>query len=551
MAARFFRLFFLPLYNADMENTADQQSPTAGKWKEFLLFFMAASLILALCSLPVWAGRASQTDELSFIGQVRETADYAVHIATMRLGMHGEWLYRIRFTAEEHAPQAMKLFYVALGHLSQWLRLAPETTYHLSRWVLGYTTLYTAWLLCKRIFHEKGTIWSAFLLIALGGGLGFLQLVLSGGQTYPADYWLIDAYVYLSIAAFPHFLFQLTLILLSLLFFLRFIETSRWYFIALIVAASLLVQFVNPISLFVMDIAFAAWVLLRCVYSRQKHWNLWAALGVLAVTQLPLLTYNAVTLTQAPVWSEFTSQNITLSPPPLQYLWGFAPFWLLAPFGVVYAIRQKDWRMLGLLAWAAAAFIFAYLPTGIQRRFLLGITIPLGILAAQGFSFVLQYGAQKWKFVRAHRGSLILLFFFAACFSAIHSNLGSMLSLQVNPEQFYYPAAYDDAFAWLDENADFNDVLLSDPYTGQLAAQKADIAVTIGHAMETLRYEEKYFEVIRLYENNLPAADLSAMPVDWVIVGPHERALNPQFLPGNNLLLQYDARGVQIYQAVK
>ena len=86
---------------------------------ELLWIFMVSVLVLFWGSIPTWAGQQVETKDLRFRGLYYDTQDYAVHIATMEAGRHGEWTYQFRFTTEPHRPVYLKLFYIALGHLSR------------------------------------------------------------------------------------------------------------------------------------------------------------------------------------------------------------------------------------------------------------------------------------------------------------------------------------------------------------------------------------------------------------------------------------------------
>lgn len=521
--------------------------------KEFLFFTFAALVLLALSSLPTWAGYASQDADRSFIGIFDDHPDFSLHIAMMQTGIQGDWSYQIRFTTEEQKPVVMKMFYVALGHVSRLLNLPPETTYHLFRWIFGYTALLSIFLLCRHVLEKRMLYWSAFFLAALGSGVGWIQM-LAGPvtvQTAPIDFGLIDAYVFYSIAVFPHFAFQLTLITLSLLFYLQFLESHQWGWIAAIVFACFLVQLVNPVSLFVMDVALFIITLVWSLRDKQIYASHWLALLVTALAQVPLLAYNLVILTRDPVWSQFSTQNVTLSPDPLYTLMGFGLFWPFALVGVINAIRRRDAALLGLAGWAIAAFLFAYLPFNIQRRFLLGVTIPLAVLAVCGLQAAVNALLEKRESLRSHLGSFYLAYVLLASISTLYLALGGALYMKTRPESFFYPASLNPVFTFLKENGNVDDVILGNIQTSLLAAQKTGLKVYSGHSMETLHYEQKTQDVIQAYKTNYSGSNVSALPVNWVIYGPYEQAVAPNFNPGQNLEEVYQNEDVTLYRVVK
>lgn len=513
---------------------------------ECLILLFVCSLILAISSLPNWVGRSLENEDVSFRGQYFDTQDYAVDIAMMRAGMQGDWAYQMRFTTEEHQAVYIRLFYLALGHLSRALRLEPETAYQLFRWIFGYFALFSIFYLCRNYFKKKYLVWCAFLLAVFGSGLGWLQLLAGWqiGPITPIDFWLIDAYVLFSLSLFPHFSCTIALMAAGLLFYLKFIQQRKWSTLVLVMAAAALSQAVNPIAFVVVDAAILCTTLFAFFQDRSKGRSLLIALGLVALVQVPLLVYNVRVLSLDPVWSRYAAQNVTLSPSPWHYLLGFGFLWLLLIPGIVHSIRERKSEAIGLIGWLACAFLLAYLPMLIQRRFLLAVTIPFALLAVQGLDDLLDTALKK---VALRRPMVFLVATLLCSLSSIYLIYGNVQVMKQVPDDAFYPAAMDGAFAWLKENAGTDDFVLGAESTGQLVAQKTGLRVYFGHEMETIGYAEKQLQVASWYRQNLPPDALSGVPVTWVVYGPYEEAFNPQFQPGDNLQLVFDAVGVRIY----
>ena len=512
------------------------------RFAELLILLVVCSLILAVSSLPNWVGRSLENEEVSFRGQYFDTQDYAVDIAMMRAGMQGDWAYQMRFTTEEHPAAYIRLFYLALGHVTRVLGMEPEPAYHLFRWIFGYLALFAIFYLCRIYFEKKSMVWMAFLLAVFGSGLGWLQLLAGWqiGTITPVDFWLIDAYVLFSISLFPHFSCTLALMAAGLTFYLKFLKDHRWRYVIFTALAAILCQCVNPIAFVVVDAAILFATLFTWFQNRAGRKKLVLALGVVGLAQLPLLIYNVGVLSRDPVWSRYTAQNITLSPSPLHYLFGFGLLWLLLIPGIVVSIKEKKPHLLGLIGWLVCAFALAYSPTLIQRRFLLGVTLPMAILGAQGLDVLIQ--RMKVKKPLAALAVLVL-----CSLSSIYLIYGNVQLLKGLPAEAFYPAGMDEAFSWLTDNADPDDFVLGAETTGQLTAQKTGLRVYLGHEMETVNYEAKIIQVASWYQRNFPPEALKGIPVEWVIYSPYEEAFNPQFQPGDNLKLVFDEAGVRIY----
>jgi hypothetical protein len=520
---------------------------TADK-KDLLWIFIVSLFILLWGSIPTWAGYQTQTNELRFRGLYYDGPDYAVHLATMEAGRHGEWTYQFRFTTEPHRAVYLKSFYIVLGHISRWLGLASDFTYHMTRWIVGLVALLALYRLMRQIFSELFWARIAFLLAALGSGLGWLQVIFNWTSTEitPIDFWLADDYVFFSLSVFPHFAFVTAGMCLALSFWLDFLKTHRWRNIAGIALISVLVQFVNPIAFATVDIAhFGATLFIWWNTKTIRREDIGALLAI-ALAQLPLLAYNFIVLSNDPLWSQFTAQNQTLSPPPDYYFWGFALFWPFAILGMAIAFRTKTSALGAAIFWVISAFLLAYAPVDIQRRFLQNITIPLAILATTGFIKLFEIATARSPGLIRWRSGLAILFVFLVSISSIQIGLSQVAYLNTHPKQLFYPATLDLAIDWFHKNAQYNDFVLASEQTSQILAQKAGLRAYFGHEMETLNFKTKGRNVQDFFQGKSP--NLATKPIKWIVYGPFEREIDPNFQPPSNLELVYDIQDLQIYQ---
>jgi hypothetical protein len=517
--------------------------------KKELLWILAISILIIIWGfIPTWAGYQAQTSELRFRGLYYDSQDYSVHIAMMNAGMHGDWAYQFRFTTESHNPAYTRLFYVALGKLSGLLNINPEATFHGARALLGLIALYTLYILMHRIFQDVFWARTAFLLAALGSGLGWLQLLLnwSPEKITPIDFWLTDTYVFFSLSVFPHFAFVTAAMCITLKLWLDYLENPNKKSLVWIIFTAVLVQFANPIAFATIDAALLgaavfSWWNRRKIFRAQI-----AGLVIIAVAQIPLLVYNIIILSRDPFWSQFTAQNQTLSPPLIYYILGFAFFWPPAISGVITAFREKSDVLGACVFWVFTALLLAYAPVYIQRRFLQNLTIPLAILATRGLINFFETGTTQSPILMRWKKSLVILFVFLTSLSSIQLSLGRAAYLQTHPDDLFYPASLDGAISWLHDHAQYNDFVLAAEGTSQVLAQRAGVRVYSGHEMETMDYADKKLKVLDFFQGRFPS--LANKPIQWVIYGPIESELAPGFQPSSNLELVYDSQDLQIYR---
>jgi len=516
--------------------------------KDLFWFAIIAVIILTFSSIPFFVGRSSETSNWRFKGIYFDTEDYAVHLSMMQAGRLGDWAYQLRFTDESHSAAYLRLFYVVLGHFSKWTGLSVESTYHLARWVFGLTALYFIYEICQRFLPNKNQARTAFLLAVIGSGVGWLMLFIGVPlePISPIDFWLIDAYVFFSISLFPSFSFSLMLMALAVNLFFNFLETGNRNSIFWICFLAVLSQTTNPISFAVVDAVFVGAILSLWWRERKVEKLHIVALAWIAISQVPLLVYNFLVLSHTSVWNQFTSQNLTLSPTFGFYLLGFAPFFLFVPYAIYLAIRERMPSLLALTFWIITGFSLAYLPVAIQRRFLLGITIPLGVLAVYGLGKLIQ----RVPFLIKRENLVYFTYVLFSSISTLYLVLGLSLFLKTHPPERFYPSELDNAFIWLNENTTPNEFVLADISTSQLVAQKTGLKVYVGHEMETIRFEEKKLEMQAFFVGTQSPDWLSKTQVQWVIFGPYERKIADVFTPPANLELVYDKNGVQIYRVI-
>ncbi len=486
------------------------------------------------------AGYRAQTDEWVFSGAVFNRLDTDVYLASMQAGAAGHWAYRLRFTSEPHPGIYAKLTYVLLGHAARASGLSVPVAYQVFRLLFGLLACLAIYALMAQVF--TGLFWRrlAFLWAVLGSGLGWLQLAagwLPRPDISPIDFWLHDPYPYFGILAAPHFSLITALLAGMLASFLSWLRRPRGWKIVSVALLGVLLQFLQSYAPLLADLALLGTGVAVMIRQRRIVWRVVYALGIVGLTQMPLLVYGMRVFLRDSLWSEFVRQNVTLSPPPVYFLWGFALLWPPALVGAWRALRgcfrlpgqrdgnpppdAQDDNPAGLAAvmWVVGALILAYLPWNLQRRFTHALMLPLSMLAVMG---LLDW--ERRSRLAARRGAMSLLGLSAI--SSLYLTFGFSLLLFTRPPDRFDPASVVAAAGWVGAHVAADDVVLSAPHSGQVLAARGGVVVYIGHPIETLHYDEKTALVTAFYRGEVSLIDLPACGCDWLLVGPYERALN-------------------------
>ncbi|MBX3066436.1 MAG: hypothetical protein KF726_25880 [Anaerolineae bacterium] len=487
---------------------------------------LIAILLILLTITPYVLAIASAPTGATFSGVLANPVDFNSHLAKMQQGLRGEWLYSLLFTTEPHQPAFLQTFYVALGHVARITGLSLEVTFHLARLIGIALMVWGLWSLLRVYLEESPARWSLLLAI-FGGGIGYLLYFVAPQLTAavsPIELWLQDGYIFLAVFSFPHFAAALALL------FWCFVFLNRQQWIGVLITSALL-GFIQPFLLPFVDIQillFIAWN----VWRRKVSWKAGLLpLILLGVIHLPILGYQYVILYTWEVWKEFTAQNITLSPTPLFYIFGYAPLLLPALGGLWIALRRRGEmldRWLLPMAWLILTAILLYAPLATQRRYSFGVQAPLAALAVMWFTEAgIPYLRRHWR----KRWKLSILVYGAV---AVLSTLILYYSVLLKVRDTRDPETYisDDvsaALAWVRSNTEVTDSLLSGFRTGGQIAARTGRRVVLGHWIETINYDQVRAEVSRFFqpetEDQWRYQFLSEQGIHYVWYGEEERKL--------------------------
>ncbi len=457
--------------------------------------WLVIGLLVIAANLPYMVGALNAPEGGAFSGNAfaQTHVDYNSQLARMQHGLRGQWGMTLLFTPEEHPPQLVQPFYTGLGQFARLTGLSLVAVYHLGRLAGMILMWWAIWQFMARTLLEERLRWWAFLLATVVGGLGWVLYLIAPAQAAdlaPIEFWLLDAYTLLAALTFPHFPFAVATLIGYALLLDRWLARPGWRLglgLALLSAAIGLLQ---PFDLLLTALLTAVLAIF--------HWgrgqiSIRQGLGLIpaAAVHAGLVIYYAAAFESHPVWRAFTAQNLTLSPPPIYYLLGYA--WLLIPAGMGLAAlwRARDGRLLlpreRLLLpvmWVLLVVLLVYAPLGMQRRFLMGVQVPLAALAALGLEDL----RRRWA-VRPTRWRLLMTGGLAL---AAVTHLLFILSavMLANPEdrpQLFLDADALAAHDWLRDQPD-DAVIFSTFETGGPVAGFTGRRVFIGHWIETMDF---------------------------------------------------------------
>jgi hypothetical protein len=242
----------------------------------------------------------------------------------------------------------------------------------------------------------------------------------------------------------------------------------------------------------------------------------------------PFLLYYLSIVIYNPTMANWNVQNVTTAPPLWALLVGFGLPLLIGLPAIYRSVRrfERDGDRFMLL-WLICMLIAIYLPTNVQRRFAVGMMLPVAYFATRAIEDVwLPRVHRRWRkllfaiFVPVIALSQLLMLFFPV-----------LPILTGTPERavgVFLPREYRDVYDWLNNHTQSDDVILASPVVSAWIPGWADARVVYGHPYETVNAEAKLQAVKDWYAGNGDCtALLEAYQVRYVLYGPEEAQLGP------------------------
>ncbi len=492
--------------------------------REWRWVIVVGAVLLVAITVPFILADRLAAPDLHFMGVLVNPVDGASYQVKMMYGAEGSWLYHLTYTPEAHRGVVLFTFYLALGHLARLLNVPAILVFHTARLVgtmLMFIALYLFIAGWVEDVRQRRVTWA---LSVLGAGFGWLALLF---DYYTPDLLMIpEAFPLQAAYANPHFPLAIAagLWVAHALAEVTIRERGTWpglegRAIGLVLCSLFLVS-TAPFILVPIGIGFGVVCALR--WWREKRFPLravsWGAIVVAAGA--PPAAYNAWAISAAnPAFHAWNAQNLTPSPPFWDYLIAFAPLLILAGLGLYARRRSLEEQDVLLIGWLVGGIILLYAPLGLQRRFSMGLIVPLAIFAGWGlFDALGPWLGERW---RTRAAVLAFASFLPTTMLAIVLPVLAVGATGAG----HYSIDRDEAEAleWLSDDARPDSLVLASP-SFSLFVPLYGQRVVYAHPYETLDAETREQAVLDYYEG-VDCQAVMADDVDYIVVGEREREL--------------------------
>lgn len=516
-----------------------------------LLFAIVFSLLTLVPYLFMQAGAPSGSVFLYTMGNNYDQASYQ---AWIKQAEEGKIFAGSNYTTEPQSGLFFNPFFYLCGNYVKLTGLNVLPAYQLIRMLLVVALVLMLYKFSEIFLSGFKERFFFTVLTSFSGGFGFL--IPNAGLKHlqevfnivSLDLWVPESNIFITCLQKPLFLAALILMLLVFYFLLKgFVSLKKSSFFAA-AGALFLLGLTHPYDL--ATVYGALTVYLFWSKADRKRWYYFLGAAVLSS---PALIYEYMLNIYDPFFREW-GKTVTLSSTIYSYLLGYG-FVLLAALAYMVKRWNKFSRPeLFLLSWVFSHIIMAYMPVRFERRLLLGLSVPLCMLATIWFfKYALPYLFKRMFIGKKHLVSAAII--------AVAITVPSNIRYVADEYAFYkqYPNNYClkrgdyEAFLWMDKNLKRDSVIFSFYSSGVYMPGLTGCKVYAGHYDQTLDAVRKKKETGIFFEPATPDAFrielLAGSNAEYLYYGTFEKCIGSVNFKGKEYLSEiYDMDGVKIYK---
>jgi hypothetical protein len=508
--------------------------------RDRILAGLIVCLVLVTINLPYIYAWKNAGPDYQFTGFLLNPQDGNSYLAKMYEGWRGDLQFTLPYTADKGNGAFLFLFYLWLGYLTRLLGIPLVVMFHVARVISGLIMYLCLYRFLAHTFEQVHVRLFAFILAIIGSGMGWIALVFG---KFTSDFWVAEAYPYLSVFSNPHFPLGLAVILLLFTFTRgRYSGLPNW----LAGLLSLSLAIIMPFGV-VLALVILAGVLLWELFPSYRHLFrsiTFQRLAWIGLGGLPVLAYDFLVTYQDPLLRAWNSQNQTPSPPLWDLFVALCPVIILALIGLWMNKASQERSIRLLITWMILGFVLLYIPWGLQRRFILGYYIPISALAVAGLGALV-------KRPRGYALAAILIMILAIPTNLV-IGLSTLHASSTHDARIYLSQGEAEALQWISTNTPSDAVILAAPDTGLFIPAYTGRRVLYGHPYETVDAVHEKEKVTRFFSGKSTALERSDLlaEVDYLFIGPREAQLG-NVTPPPDTDLSYAKKGVRIFQVAK
>jgi hypothetical protein len=462
--------------------------------------------------------------------------DINFYSSVIGMGEKGDLLFQNPYDTQISPGIPVYTLYIITGKMTALLKLDNVLAFHLSAVIASLVLAYVAWWFLKIFLSEEDDRWVAFILLFLGGGLGWLFFP----RRIPSDLGH-PLFTFAAALQRPHEAISLALELATLGIFWQGVISQRiksvfwggiWFFLML---------FFHPYN------ALSTGVILGLF---GFYWGL-------KTDSFDFLKILMLTVGEVGIYFLFIGKslfvNSTFSGVIFQSQFSDSILDSVIGWGVLFPLilaaffsKEKSNQWVFFLLWFVSGWLITYLPVGFQRSLVRGLWVPAVILATMGAREIAR--RLKWDY--------LLLMIFIILFSSFSVFFTTFKRIAESPENrwIYLTKEEGEIIGYLRSHGNNGEGILASYRIANVLPAHTNKRVYLAHGFESPRAEERAEEVYSFFAGKMTGEEAVAFfkkaNITYAFWGPEERAIaRLTEIPGKSLMeLVLEKQTVSLYK---
>ena len=488
---------------------------TAAEWR---WLGVVAGILLALTIAPLLIAANQVPPDQVFPGYVVIARDAYVYQALWHAGAAGSWLFQSHYTSEALPGVLLYPYYLWSGHLVG--TLPASWTYHITRLIAGGALGIAVYALAAELYRPVLLRRWAFVLAALGGGIGLLVPSISvGGLSVRATEALSPGSSVADLVAMaPHLPTAMALMCAVLIAGLRLRRGTCWPAAGGGLLAVLALQLIYPQLALLAAGVLVAWAALR-----RLRGPLLFALAA-ALVQLPYDLYLVSTVRSHPLALAAVRSALDVGDPLGFLVLSHLVPTILIVIALVTRRLRGDLILPALWILGMTAFMFTPGISALLGRSFMASSIPFALCAVPGLLALLRrLQTRRWR--RRALGASLALAGFYGLFSLAQPVW--IAAQRLDPHAEYESRDESRLLERLAPSLSSRDLVLTTYLDGLFVPAQTNARVYAGHPDMTIDAARKSTEALDFF-NSWPAERrdrfLRAQGIDYVLSTDPEAA---------------------------
>jgi hypothetical protein len=456
--------------------------------KEWIWAGAVIATVTFLTCLPYLYGFLADKPNLHFLNvSYFNDGDVPTFFAWIQQGLQGKFLLKQLYSPETQPYIYVHPIFSAAGFIGELFRASVISTYAGLRILTTVFFLFTGYLLISYFFTEIKQRLFALGILGLGAGLGWFFGFPS------ADLYQIEFNNFVAMYGTVLNPLGMSLMILAILLFLqRSLLKPKIFLIVFAILGNLLIL-IHPYDFLPLITILGAYGIFLAISKKDFTYLGLLLYGILL--SFPAIVWQAAVIfenTPIAVWAFF--QTGVSATKPVYYLAGIGISLIFAFVAGILIVVEKKEKYYLLIFWLLISLALLFNPVSdrFQRKFSIGITIPLAILTTFAlFEFVHDFRIRD-RTVFSKRVLLAIVFAILILSNVYIMTLSYLYTVSSKGRPLYISSEEQAGLDWIKSNVPDQSKILSSPELGNLIPALTGKTVVVALIDQTTFYQEKY-----------------------------------------------------------